>query len=275
MKQIYTLTISIILSTLSLNAQNVETFEDETSNTTTFTNSGQSFVIESGINENFSISNVANFGWDGGTNYTDDVYVDNIANITSEDGSSFTIKTTDGTDIKINSLYLFVGSDDEDLVTNETLTIEGKKDGNLVYTITKTSGFNSLFQISNGFTFIDFTTENATDNSIIDVDELVFTSTLTADYLALDYFIWSSSTLSTSDFENSNNSIKLFPNPSSDFISVSNLKSTESYLIINQIGQKVKKGILSNNEQIDIRHFANGLYFLKFDNGNTIQFIKE
>ena len=81
-------------------------------------------------------------------------------------------------------------------------------------------------------------------------------------------------TLSIDDL-NFENKFSLFPNPSSDFISVSNLKSNESYLIVNQLGQKVKKGIISNNKQIDIRNFTNGLYFLIFDNENTIKFIKE
>ena len=81
-------------------------------------------------------------------------------------------------------------------------------------------------------------------------------------------------TLSIDDL-NFENKFSLFPNPSSDYITVSNLKSTESYLIVNQLGQKVKKGIISNNQQIDIRNFTNGLYFLKLENGNTIKFIKE
>ena len=81
-------------------------------------------------------------------------------------------------------------------------------------------------------------------------------------------------TLSIENFNLVDN-ISIFPNPTSDYISISNLKLTESYLIVNQIGQKVKKGIISNNQQIDIRNFTNGLYFLKFENGNTIKFIKE
>jgi len=83
------------------------------------------------------------------------------------------------------------------------------------------------------------------------------------------------STLSVTDNIQENNSISIFPNPSSDFISVSKLKSTESYSIVNQIGQEVKRGIISNQEKIDIRDFTNGLYFLIFENGNAIKFIKE
>lgn len=90
----------------------------------------------------------------------------------------------------------------------------------------------------------------------------------------IDNFSLSNGTLSIDDL-NFENKLSLFPNPSSDFISVSNLKSTESYLIINQIGKEIKRGIISNQEKIDIRNFTNGLYFLKFENGNAIKFIKE
>tara|TARA_B110000114_G_scaffold104011_1_gene109461 strand:+ start:432 stop:983 length:552 start_codon:yes stop_codon:yes gene_type:complete len=81
-------------------------------------------------------------------------------------------------------------------------------------------------------------------------------------------------TLSIDDL-NFENKFSLFSNPSSDFISVLNLKSAENYLIVNQLGQEIKRGIISNQEKIDIRNFTNGLYFLLFDNGNSIKFIKE
>ena len=80
--------------------------------------------------------------------------------------------------------------------------------------------------------------------------------------------------MSTNEFELENN-IKLFPNPSSELIQISGLKENENYRIYNISGSEIKNGIVSNNEQIDIRNFSNGLYFLKFDNGNTIKFIKK
>ncbi|MDA9344180.1 T9SS type A sorting domain-containing protein, partial [Algibacter sp.] len=80
--------------------------------------------------------------------------------------------------------------------------------------------------------------------------------------------------LSTNEFELKKN-IKLFPNPSSEFIQVSNLESKEFYGIYNILGTEIKNGFISNNEQIDIKNFTNGLYFIRFDNGNTIKFIKE
>lgn len=80
--------------------------------------------------------------------------------------------------------------------------------------------------------------------------------------------------LGTSEFELKKN-IKSFPNPSSELIQISGLKGNENYRIYNILGRVIKNGIVSNNELIDIRNFTNGLYFLKFDNGNSIKFIKK
>lgn len=82
------------------------------------------------------------------------------------------------------------------------------------------------------------------------------------------------STLSTNIFE-LDKKLRIFPNPTTDFIKVLGLTSKESYTLYNILGTEIKKGVISNNEQIDIRELTNGLYFLKFDNGNSIKFIKK
>lgn len=70
-------------------------------------------------------------------------------------------------------------------------------------------------------------------------------------------------------------SIKIYPNPSNDFVQVMGLTKRENYKIYNILGAEIKYGIISNNEQINIKNFTSGLYFLRFDNGNTIKFLKE
>ncbi len=82
-----------------------------------------------------------------------------------------------------------------------------------------------------------------------------------------------SSTLGVSNFESKK--IKISPNPSSDYIQISGMLENEKYTLYSILGTEIKKGVISNNEQIDIRGFMNGLYFLKFENGNTIKFLKE
>ena len=72
-----------------------------------------------------------------------------------------------------------------------------------------------------------------------------------------------------------NNKIKLYPNPSNNHISISELTNSEAYTISNLLGAKMKNGTVSNNEKIDISDLTNGLYFIAFENGNTLKFIKE
>jgi len=82
------------------------------------------------------------------------------------------------------------------------------------------------------------------------------------------------STLSSANYK-FEDTVSLYPNPSSDFIGVSNLKLTKKYTILNMIGQVVKQGVISNQEKIYIGDFSNGLYVLKFDRKNAIKFMKK
>ncbi|MDA9250540.1 M4 family metallopeptidase [Flavobacteriaceae bacterium] len=72
-----------------------------------------------------------------------------------------------------------------------------------------------------------------------------------------------------------NTVLRAYPIPSSNFVTIEGLNKHESYSIYNIWGALIINGNISNNEQIDIRNFTKGLYFLKFDNGNIIKFIKE
>ncbi|MBC8756893.1 T9SS type A sorting domain-containing protein [Kordia sp. YSTF-M3] len=69
--------------------------------------------------------------------------------------------------------------------------------------------------------------------------------------------------------------IQLYPNPATNYIQLSNFPKNENYTIYNISGAKIKRSNISNNEKIDIQNLTNGLYFLKFDNGITLKFIKE
>lgn len=79
----------------------------------------------------------------------------------------------------------------------------------------------------------------------------------------------------SNDEINNNLKITLFPNPSNDYISISNINEKLTYSIINALGQEVSKGIISNNQKVDIRNLNNGLYILKFNDGNTFKFFKK
>lgn len=280
MKQIYILLMIFIFQLLGskIIAQSTENFEDEADGSTTFTNNGQSFTISSNSAGDVAVINeVDGAGWDGST--SDNKFIDNTPNDGNDDGFSFTISTTNGDDIVIKSFYLFISN--ANLTgpgTPTTITIEGKKDGINVFSINKNSGIvdGSTFTPNNGYTFIDLSTEGGSDNSNTYLDEIIITATNDADYFSLDAFTWDNmSTLSLESINTSDKSIFLYPNPSKDFIQISGLVSKINYRIYNILGSEVKNGIISNNEQIDIADFTSGLYFLKFDNGNTIEFIKE
>ena len=276
MKQIFFLAIISSLILTKVNAQSTEDFENVTLGSTEFINNSQSFTISSNATgDTFQISTFIDAGWNGIA--IDQRYIDNDVPDNDIDGTSFIISTTDGTDIFIENLYFFLSTAFIGNTANSILTIEGKKDGATMYTITKNSGFSDVetFSPNNGYTLIDFSTEGGSDNSNIEVDELVFTTTNDGDYISLDAFTWSSSpTLSTNDIE-INKTFRLFPNPSTEFIQVSGLSKTENYRIYNTLGVEVNNGIISNNEKIDVTNLPNGLHFLKFKNGNSKNFIKE
>lgn len=62
--------------------------------------------------------------------------------------------------------------------------------------------------------------------------------------------------------EFSNASWQVYPNPASDFLHVKGLKEGESYTIINQVGQTVQSGVISQQE-IVLNELPNGIYFIQ------------
>ncbi|WP_411894395.1 hypothetical protein, partial [Winogradskyella sp. A2] len=181
----------ISISFSNVFAQGTENFENETAGSTTFTENGQGFTITNGPGETtYDIELVSGAGWNGSA--PDNKFIDNSSGLPIQnDGTSFTISTSNGADISMTSVYLFISTRALANPTT-TLTITGKKDGAVVYTITKTSGFSNVqtFTPNNGFTFINFASEGGVDNSTTKVDEIIFSTTNNADYIALDNFIY-------------------------------------------------------------------------------------
>jgi len=96
-----------------------------------------------------------------------------------------------------------------------------------------------------------------------------------SDFMGIDNIklVGINSNLSIDSF-NEKPSINIFPNPSTDFIKVSGLIKTFNYKIYNSLGAEVISGTISNNDTIITQNLTNGLYFLKFEDGNTIKFVK-
>ena len=86
--------------------------------------------------------------------------------------------------------------------------------------------------------------------------------------------IWGNITSSLSSLEL--NKTKVYPNPAFDIITVNGIKNTMSYRIYDVFGSEILKGIVAdNNEIINIQTFSTGIYSLRFENGNTVKFMKE
>ena len=278
-KKLHFLLIGIaIINSGFLFSQNTEDFESETTGSTTFTNNGLDFTINT-IESGPAIYDVyffASGGYNGSGN--DDKFIDNsTGTVTNGDGTAFSITTSDGTDITLKSFYLFVSNRDLTAPgTPTTLTFEGKKDGGSVFTITKSTGIvnGSAFTPNNGFTFIDFATEGGINNSNENIDEIIISSTGLADYLALDAFTWGAKVLSTDNFEIDSNQINVIPNPSSDYFQLSGLKESIEITIYDLFGKKISSEKISPNQKTDISKLNNGFYFIRMENMKTIKFIK-
>ncbi|WGD34044.1 T9SS type A sorting domain-containing protein [Olleya sp. YS] len=74
---------------------------------------------------------------------------------------------------------------------------------------------------------------------------------------------------------NSLSNIKLYPNPTSDFICVSNVLDNKNYSIYDITGKKVSSGQLNKDSKITVKKLQNGLYFLTIDNHQSLKFIKQ
>ena len=240
MKQIYSTLFFALISTMSFS----QTFDWETAS-----NSGSGIVqTVSGITATFT------------TSANDQTLV----NGGGFAGSSGNIVVPANLNSSVSATVSF--SAPVDIATVFGLDADGS--GSSTWTFTPSGGSNSsvdqfISTLSSGTATLNwtsvnsFTITNSQGNESFGIDDIIL-----------------GTTLSINDFT-TNNDVKIYPNPSSQFIQISNLNSNEPYTIFSILGNEIRKGIISNNKQIDIRNFTNGLYLLKFDNGNTIKFIKE
>lgn len=74
------------------------------------------------------------------------------------------------------------------------------------------------------------------------------------------------------------NALIMYPNPVNDNLTLKgNFDSIQKFSIFNTIGQKISEGIVGSQEMnINVSNFSNGVYFLKLDNYNkSYKFVKE
>lgn len=83
------------------------------------------------------------------------------------------------------------------------------------------------------------------------------------------------SSLSVSD-ENEITSLSIYPNPSKDFIKVSNLSKALNYNITDITGKTILSSTLEVDDSIDITSLSNGIYLLQLEgNSKSFKIIKE
>jgi hypothetical protein len=241
MKQIYILTSFLFLGFINTEAQT--TFDWDTA---PIDNGNNITETINGITTTFigtsttSIMNIGNFGGSSGS-------------IVASTDVSATERTTSATFNFSESLYI-----------TSILAFEG--DGSSIdYTFTPLEAINPTVVASlvNGFAQVNLNWTGVTS----------FTVTSTDAYYGFDNLIVNNITLSKNDF--TLKAIKVFPNPSSNFIKINGLTTIENYEIYNTIGQKIKRGIILKNKKIDIQNLTSGIYFMKLANGKTIKFIKK
>lgn len=223
------------------------------------------------------ISAQTTFGWDSNTVFVNSNEVtETINEITATFISTETPEILDaggygGTsgNIVISSLetssnkVTFTFSTSVDV--NSILALEGNAQ-NIDYTFTPTGGNNSPVTAS--------LVNGAAEVQLNWTDVTSFTVTSAGGFFGFDNLVVKKSTLATKDVNLK--TIKLFPNPSSDFIEISGLSKKENFEINNTAGQLVKKGVVLANEKINILDLPKGDYLLKLGSENrTIKFIKK
>ena len=212
-----------------------------------------------------------------------------IFTFASEDvGTGITINTTgytlSGTDAAKYTLTQPTLSAD---ITHAPLTIAGLTGNDKAYDGTTTASANGTASLTGvvqndvvnlggtpTFTFASADvgtgiTINTTGYTISGTD--VGNYTLTQPTLSADITI----VTAVKDLIETGKELKLFPNPSDDYIQISGLTQRENYKIYNELGAKILVGRVVNNENIDVKNLRNGIYFLTIENGQTIKFIKE
>ncbi len=81
-------------------------------------------------------------------------------------------------------------------------------------------------------------------------------------------------TLSAKSLEN-NVALNAYPNPSNDYIKIAGLNSNVNYTIRGVNGNIVLQGITENQQEINLRNLAKGLYFITIDGfSDAIKIVK-
>jgi hypothetical protein len=194
MKKYVFLPCFVFISSFLL-AQSTETFETEASASASFTDNGQVFNITSQARGPFDIETAfPGTGWNGTS--ADNRYIDNDGNAGTGFTVGFTISSAGSVPFKLNSMYMFFSNAASlNQSVPGSLTLVGKLGGVTKFTATASSGFVTSLSTNNGFTFINMSTFGGSNNANMLIDQVVITTGGQYEYVALDAFNWTASTV--------------------------------------------------------------------------------
>ena len=147
-------------------------------------------------------------------------------------------------------------------------------------------GYNSpitsfVFQYWNGTSWVDIVTETSNTNSSYDksfawvtTNKVRLTVNATASGVARFYEIevyGSFTKLGNNDF--GPNSFSVYPNPTTNYLSIQGKDNVESIEISDLMGRKLIQ--VEKNNTVDVSQLSAGIYLLKVNNYNAIKFIKK
>lgn len=70
------------------------------------------------------------------------------------------------------------------------------------------------------------------------------------------------------------NSVRVYPNPASDFLNVDNLQANQTLMVYDVLGKKILEILYNGNAQLDISALKQGLYLLKTEQNQIVRFVK-
>ena len=77
------------------------------------------------------------------------------------------------------------------------------------------------------------------------------------------------------DLEHQENEVKIYPNPTNDFLYFNSSQKIISIIIYNEIGQEIKRVNSVSENKIDLSNLKSGLYIIKFLNMNNEKIVKK
>ncbi|RKS01657.1 MULTISPECIES: T9SS type A sorting domain-containing protein [unclassified Flavobacterium] len=246
------LIITTFLSVTTISAQVTETFESQTDNALSFASDTKTFNL-GGV---FHIEHLQDYGL-GPSNY----YIDN-SNSCGTPGVTGIISTSDGNNVRLNSLWMFVSADCI-YAGSGNILVSWYRNNNLVsfmsYSIT------SVITVNNGYVKLDF---DADGQAAIEADEWRFQVPASLNYMAIDDFKWTDPALQTS-FSSFESSVIYYPNPVAETLNIDVAQEYESVTakVMNTLGQVLYEEKILSTKNIKLKiNGQTGLYLIELKN---------